>query len=191
MTGASSPPSAVRTGPRPPRGGFNPVYRMPTARNNVVVGFYLVLLVALYFLKGLVGLDIALFLIAVLLVYFARELSIRYVLNDDDLIAWRIFGWRRVPLASIRKVERASLRELSPVSFFGAWGWRSRMWSPVIGRFDNISGYHAGLLVFGQGVPLFLSPADPEAFAQELVSRTGVEPVLWPTAPKQGLESLV
>jgi len=191
VTGVSNPPPAAPQSPRSPRDGVNPVYRMPTARNYVVVGFYLVLLVALYFLKGLVGLDIALFLIAVLLVYLARELSIRYVLTDDDLTAWRIFGWRRIPLATVRKVERASLRELSPVSFFGAWGWRSRMWSPVIGRFDNISGYHAGLLVYGQGVPLFVSPADPEGFARELVSRTGVEPVLWPSAPKQGLESLV
>jgi hypothetical protein len=191
VTGISNPPPTGARDAYSPRKGFNPVYRMPTARNYVVVGFYLVLLVALFFLRGLVGLDIVLLLIAILLVYFARELSIRYVLTDDDLIAWRIFGWRRIPLATIRRVDRASLRELSPVSFFGTWGWRSRMWSPVIGRFDNVSGYHAGLLVYGQGAPLFISPADPAAFAQELVSRTGVEPVQWPSATKQGLASLV
>ncbi len=179
----------------PPRSSsvlpVTPVFRMAPARNVVVVGFYLVLLGALFLLEHIVGWGVTFFLMAVLLLYLGRELSIHYVLDDSALRAQRIFGWRSVPLDSIRKIDRVSLRDISPVSAFGSWGWRSRMWSPTVGKFDNISSAHAGLMVYGDGVPLFISPRDPEEFGRELSSRTQAEWAPSAATPRTGIESLV
>jgi hypothetical protein len=109
--------------------------------------------------------------VAVLGIYLARDLSIQYSIDADHLNAWRLFGWRRVPLDSISSVERTSLRDLAPVGMFGTWGWRSRLWSPTEGKFDAIHTFHDGLLVHGEGVPLFISPQDPAAFGRLLTER--------------------
>lgn len=107
----------------------------------------------------------------ILVVYLARELSVFYVIDRRYLRAWRLFGWRKVRLSSIRKVEAISLRDLSPTGFSGLWGWRSRVWSPQVGKFDAIQTYHKGILVHGQGVPLFISPRDRDGFLDLLVAR--------------------
>jgi hypothetical protein len=109
--------------------------------------------------------------VTLLLVYLVRELSVFYVIDRRYLRAMRLFGWRKVRLSSIRKVELVSLRDLSPTGFSGLWGWRSRVWSPQIGRFDAIQTYHVGMLVHGQGVPLFISPHDRDEFMRTLVGR--------------------
>jgi hypothetical protein len=111
-------------------------------------------------------------LVAFLLVALARYLSTSYRIDDRELRAWRILGGRRVRLEEVRAIEFASLRDLSPGGFFGAWGWRGRMWSPIIGRFDSIHTDAAlGLLVTAGDAPLFISPRDPAGFARELSRR--------------------
>ena len=111
------------------------------------------------------------FLAGVILLYLGRDLSVVYTIDGEHLSAWRLFGWRRVPLESIRRIDRVSLRELAPVGFFGTWGWRSRLWSPVEGKFDAIHTFHDGILVQGDGVPLFISPREPDRFARRLLRR--------------------
>ena len=134
------------------------------------------------------------FLAAVLLVYLARYVSTYYVLDADALSARRLFGSRRILLEDIRGVELANLRDLGPAGLVGTWGWRGRVWSPIIGPFDTIHTVSPGLLVTAGKAPLFLSPRDPVAFARELSRRArswGVElPVepgaLVPGAPTMG-----
>jgi hypothetical protein len=111
------------------------------------------------------------FLVAVLLLLLARYLSTVYTIDDATLRASRILGGRRVRLDEIRAIEFASLRDLSPVGFFGSWGWRGRMWSPRVGTFDAIYTDTSGLLVTVGGIPLFVSPKDRDAFAIELSRR--------------------
>jgi hypothetical protein len=111
------------------------------------------------------------FLIAVLFLFLARHLSTYYVLDDRALYARRVFGSRTVPIDQIRAIEFANLRDLGPVSFFGGWGWRGRMWSPLIQTFDAIHTVSPGILVTAGDVPLFISPKDPEGFAEELSRR--------------------
>jgi hypothetical protein len=111
------------------------------------------------------------FLIAVVLLLLARYLSTSYRIDEANLRAWRILGGRRVMLEEIRAIEFASMRDLSPIGFFGSWGWRGRMWSPRLGTFDAIFTDTTGLLVTAGEVPLFISPADPDAFAVELSRR--------------------
>jgi hypothetical protein len=111
---------------------------------------------------------LALFLVAAL----ARYLSTSYRIDDLNLRAWRILGGRRVRLEEVRRIEYASLRDLSPTGYFGAWGWRGRMWSPVIGRFDSVhTEASLGLLITAGDVPVYISPRDPEGFARELSRR--------------------
>ncbi len=45
------------------------------------------------------------------------------------------------------------------------------MWSPYVGKFDGIYTDPAGILVSASGVPLFISPRNPEEFARELSRR--------------------
>jgi hypothetical protein len=111
------------------------------------------------------------FLVAVILLLLARYLSTTYRIDDTYLVAVRILGGRRVRLEEVRAIEFASLRDLSPVGFFGSWGWRGRVWSPRLGTFDAIYTDTAGLLLTVGDVPLFISPSDPEQFAVELSRR--------------------
>lgn len=108
-----------------------------------------------------------------LLLSLARYLSTHYRVDDVYLKAWRILGGARVRLDEVRKIEYSSLRDLSPTAgLMGSWGWRGRMWSPLIGRFNAIYTEAAlGLLVTASDVPLYISPADPAAFARELSRR--------------------
>jgi hypothetical protein len=111
-------------------------------------------------------------LAALLFALLARYLSTSYRIDDRELRARRILGGRRVRLEDVRAIEFSSLRDLSPVGFFGTWGWRGRMWSPRIGVFDSVQTDPAlGLLVTAGDVPLFISPQDPEGFARELSRR--------------------
>jgi hypothetical protein len=111
------------------------------------------------------------FLVAVMFLFLARNLSTYYVLDDRALHARRLFGSRSIPLDQVRMIEFANLRDLGPVSFFGGWGWRGRMWSPLIHTFDAIHTVSAGILVTAGDVPLFVSPKRPAEFAEELSRR--------------------
>jgi hypothetical protein len=111
------------------------------------------------------------FLILATLFLFVRYLSTGYLIDDSYLYARRLLGSRRVPLRDIRKIEYIQLRDLSPTGFFGSWGYRGRMWSPYVGKFDGIYTDPAGILVSEATVPLFISPREPERFARELSRR--------------------
>jgi PH (Pleckstrin Homology) domain-containing protein len=111
------------------------------------------------------------FLITVLFLFLARNVSTYYVLDDHAIYARRLFGSRTIALEQIRAIEFANLRDLGPVSFFGGWGWRGRMWSPLIQTFDAIHTVSPGILVTAGDVPLFVSPKNPEEFAEELSRR--------------------
>jgi len=139
-----------------------------------VIGVYLFLiLVAILVLPRSSLATWALGAVVALFVFFlVRYLSTTYSLNDTHLRAWRLAGSRRIPLESIRRIEFSSMRELSPTGFIGSWGWRGRMWSPSIGQFDAVYTDPAkGLLVTGEGVPIYISPTDLEEFARELSRR--------------------
>lgn len=146
-------------------------FKMPAARSVITLAAYGVVILLLVLVEGRVGEDVTILLVGALMVYLARYLSVSYTIAEGRLIAWRIFGWRSVPLDSIHRVELTSLRDLSPVSWVGTWGWRSRMWSPDLGAFDAISTDHRGLMIHGDDVPFFISPRDPEAFGRALVER--------------------
>jgi|GEM_PF-2163928 hypothetical protein len=150
-------------------------YSMVADRSWLTVGAYVVLALLVGLLTLRIGPYVAGFLVAVLLLYLGRYLSVVYTFDRERLLAWRIFGWRSVPLRSIRRVQPMSLRDIAPVGMFGTWGWRSRLWSPLIGRFDAVSTTHRGLLVTGEGVPLFISPRDPEEFGRRLSHRVEEE----------------
>ncbi len=111
------------------------------------------------------------FLGAVILLFLARYLTTLYTIDGTYVRAWRILGGQKVRLKDIRKIEFGSLRELSATGFFAAWGWRGRMWSPRVGKFDSIHTDSYGLLITGGTVPLFISPNDADAFAEELSRR--------------------
>jgi hypothetical protein len=111
------------------------------------------------------------FLIGVMFLFLARNVSTYYVLDDRALHARRLFGSRSVPFEQVRMIEFANLRDLAPVSFFGGWGWRGRMWSPMIQTFDAIHTVSPGVLVTAGDVPLFVSPKNPEEFAADLSRR--------------------
>lgn len=147
---------------------------MPAKLSAGVMGLYLVLIGALVYLASyrLVNLLVAEVLVAALIVYLGRYLSTRYRLDPYTFTARRLFGSRRIPLEEIRHASHSSLRDLAPVSFIGSWGWRGRMWSPRVGSFDTVHTSSEGLLVSGgTGVPVFISPKDPEGFLAELSRR--------------------
>jgi Bacterial PH domain len=111
-------------------------------------------------------------LTALVVLMLVRYLSTSYRIDEEYLRAWRILGGRRVRLAEVRRIEYASLRDLSPGGFFAGWGWRGRMWSPRIGRFDSVhTEARSGILVTPEDEPLYISPREPEAFARELSRR--------------------
>jgi hypothetical protein len=140
-----------------------------------VVVFYVILILLVTYIELIHELPSSPYLffvlVGVLVIFLARMLSTRYVLDADRVIASRLFGSRRARLDRVRKIEHASLRELAPVSLFGGWGWRGRAWSPTIGRFDSLHTTSAGVLVTVDEYPMFLTPRDPPAFARELSRR--------------------
>ena len=170
-SGVSSPASGW------PRLDSQGGYRAGGKISWAVVGTYIfVLIVILVLLRGDVGSSywwVPWLLGLVVAVMMARYLSTSYRINDTDLRAWRLFGSRRVQLDEVRRIEYTSLRDLAPISMLGgAWGWRGRMWSPRIGAFDAIHTDAAlGLLVTAGGVPLYISPKNPQTFARELSRR--------------------
>lgn len=164
--------SPRRTGKKPT---FRP-YTMGPKRSYGVPVTYLILLALLaYAYEHGAAASVSVFafagVAALVLLYLGRELSVRYLIDRKYLRAWRLFGTRKVRLSQIRKVELASLRDLSPSGFTGTWGWRSRVWSPQVGKFDSIHTSHVGMLVHGDGVPLFISPRDRDQFLRALVER--------------------
>ncbi|HYA71290.1 MAG TPA: PH domain-containing protein [Thermoplasmata archaeon] len=139
-----------------------------------VIGVYLFLILLSYLLIPHTSSTLwALLLVVLLFTFFlARYLSTTYSMNDAYLKAWRLAGSRRIRLDSVNRIEFGSMRELSATGFIGSWGWRGRMWSPFIGAFDAVYTDPAkGLLVSGDGVPLYISPNDLDGFARELSRR--------------------
>ena len=136
------------------------------------IGLYLLLAVLLFALSGDLSSPSITAVLALLVLFFLfRYVSTHYVLDPESLRARRLVGSRKVRFEDIRKIERASLRDLGPVGVFGTWGWRGRVWSPIIGDFDTIHTASSGLLVSAGRFPLFISPKDPEEFARELSRR--------------------
>lgn len=138
-----------------------------------MLGAYLVLLLLVLLVLRAPPSDpwVPYFLALVILLFLARYMTTSYRIDATYVRAWRILGGQRVRLKLVRRIEFASLRDLSATGFFGAWGWRGRMWSPQIGKFDSIHTETSGLLITGGDVPLFISPENSEAFAEELSRR--------------------
>ncbi len=130
-------------------------------------------------------------LVGIMLFLLFRYLSTSYLLDSESFRAHRLVGSRRIPLGSIFRIDRATLRDLSPVGFTGSWGYRGRMWSPFVGSFDAVYTDVHGLLVYGDGVPIFISPIAPEEFLRELSRRcrshgaTPAEGIYIPHGPAQ------
>jgi hypothetical protein len=158
-----------RTGHIDPRGRYHD--RGKVSAWNVGAYVILVVLIVVIFRTATAQFWVPYALIAVVLFLLARYLSTRYVIDDAYLHAYRFLGGRRLSLDEVRQIEYTSIRDLSPLGFFGSWGWRGRMWSPRIGTFDSIYTDTFGLLVSPSEFPLFISPADPAGFAQELSRR--------------------
>ena len=147
---------------------------MPARLSIGIIVFYFLLIALITYLGAyrLMNPIIAEVLDAALIIYLGRYLSTRYRLTPYTFEASRLFGSRRIPIGEIRHVAPANLRDLAPASFFGSWGWRGRMWSTQIGPFDTVHTSSEGLLVSGgTGVPVFISPMDPNAFVTELDRR--------------------
>jgi len=139
-----------------------------------VVGMYVVLFLVMLLILPHTG--TALWVVGVILfliVFFlARYLSTTYSMNDTYFRSWRVGGSRRIRLESIRRIEYGSMRELAATGFVGSWGWRGRMWSPRIGAFDAVyTDPVRGLILTGEGVPIYISPNDLDGFARELSRR--------------------
>ncbi len=142
-----------------------------------IVGTYVVLLLIVVLILGRGSAVLSWWgsyvISGILLVALARYLSTNYRIDERYLRARRILGGVKVRLDQVRSIEYASLRDLAATGgFFGSWGWRGRMWSPVLGRFDSIYTDAArGLLVTAGEYPLYLSPRQPDRFARELSRR--------------------
>jgi hypothetical protein len=168
-------PSAAATAPPARPANSHGRYRAGGQLSYVTIGVYVLLLLVLYFIvlpspavSYPTGIE---FIILVTLFFLARYLSTSYTIDDTYLRVSRIAGGRRIRLADIRKIEYSKLRDLSPTGFFGSWGWRGRMWSPVIGPFDAVYTDPAGILVTVGAVPIFISPRRAPEFARELSRR--------------------
>ena len=172
----SAPPSP-KTAASPPSLDEHGRYRAWGAISYTIVGTYVFLFVIVLIVLTPGSSTIAWWgpwvISAILLLALVRYLSTQYWIDEHSLHAWRIFGGVRVRLDRIRRIEYASLRDLAPTGgIFGSWGWRGRMWSPVIGRFDAIYTDAArGLLVTADDYPVYLSPRHMDRFARELSRR--------------------
>ncbi len=175
----SNPPPDAASGHGTGTGHDPTRYVSIAPRSIAVILLYFILAVLLLLYSGTVTSPwVTAFIAALFLIYLARYISTFYVLDSDQLKAWRLFGSRRIRFEEIRSVALANLRDLGPVGFVGTWGWRGRVWSPVIGHFDTVHTVSPGLLVTAGRVPLFISPRDPAGFARELSRRArswGVE----------------
>jgi hypothetical protein len=151
------------------------LYRHPATISYGVIGFYLFLVILLLVAgRNNVFVNIpylTVILSAALLVFLARYLSTRYWMDSEYVGVWRLFGSRKVRLDDIRKIEFANLRDLGPVGIIGTWGWRGRVWSPVVGRFDATNTVSEGILIASGQAGLFISPKNPIEFARELSRR--------------------
>ncbi|MGD0718941.1 MAG: PH domain-containing protein [Thermoplasmata archaeon] len=172
-------------------------YRSWASYSYGVIGTYLVLLIlAILTVPGSLisgAWYVPYLLYAMILFFLARYLSTHYTMDADRLHASRILGSRRVNLHEVRKIQFVNFRDLSPGGFFGSWGWRGRMWTPVLGRIDAIYTTSKGIMITAGGVPLYISPRDPPAFARELSRRVrsyrgplSVDDGAPPTAPATG-----
>jgi hypothetical protein len=172
-TAGRSPMAASGSDPTPPRAARR--YWEFAPKSATVLGVYLILLALLAYEASrneFISFPfVAYFLVGLLVLYLARYLSTTYWIDDRRLRAFRLFGGRSLPLAEIRKIEIGNLRDLGPVSYFHGWGWRGRMWSPIVGKFDSVHTVSPGLLITASAVPLFVSPREPAAFARELSRR--------------------
>ena len=112
-------------------------------------------------------------LLGLTLVYLARYLSTRYVLDDTTLLARTLFGTVRVQLDEVRAIEYASLRDLSATGgLLASWVWGGRMYSMTIGEFNLVyTDAAGGLLVSAGAYPLYISPRRADLFARELSRR--------------------
>ncbi len=148
-------------------------YRVGADLSWTVVGVYVVLAILLVLILPRSTVTVwGLVVILVLLLFFlARYLSTAYWIDSDYLTAFRLAGGRRVRLEDVRRIEAASLRELSPTGFFGSWGYRGRMWSPRIGDFDSVQTSTKGILVYAGPIPLYITPKHQEEFLRELSRR--------------------
>jgi hypothetical protein len=184
-----SPPAEVA--PTDPGSG---AYVSIAPRSIVVVGFYLVLALLLFLYRNAISTPWAFDVLSIVLViYLVRYVSTYYVLDADFLKARRLFGSRRIRLEDVRSIQLANLRDLGPAGLVGTWGWRGRVWSPIVGRFDTVHTVSPGLLISAGPVPLFISPRDPVAFARELSRRArswGVDLPVDPGAVVPGAPSI-
>ncbi len=168
--GADAVSPAATTPPRLDRLGR---YRARADFSYGVIAFYLLLLllIGVFLQPPKTALWAALLLAIAVIGFLARYLSTHYVIDADYLRASRILGGQKVRLREVRRIEFVSLRELSATGFWGSWGWRGRMWSPRIGQFDCIHTTTNGILVTAGTHPLFVTPVDRAAFAEELSRR--------------------
>jgi hypothetical protein len=172
MTATDPPASPARS---PDAGRYVSI----APRSIPVVALYVILALALFYYRNAISTPWAFDLLSLTLaVYLARYLTTYYVLDADVLRARRLFGSRRIRFEEIRAIQLANLRDLGPVGLVGTWGWRGRVWSPIIGTFDTVHTVSPGVLVTAGKVPIFITPRDPAAFARELSRRArswGVE----------------
>jgi hypothetical protein len=166
---SSTDSARIHTGYIDPQGRYHD--RGKISPWNVGAYVVLLLIIVLIFRESTAQFWVPYVLVATVVLLLARYLSTRYVIDDTYLHARRFLGGSRVSLEDVRQIDYASIRDLSPLGFFGSWGWRGRMWSPRIGTFDSIYTDTFGLLVSPIEIPLFISPTDPAGFARELSRR--------------------
>jgi hypothetical protein len=150
------------------------VYRQRGRLSYSVIGVYVFLIiVVLVFVPHTTFTTYATPAVILLFLFFlVRYVTTSYSIDDSYLKAVRFPGTRRIRLETIRRIEYSSMRDLGPTSFIGSWGWRGRMWSADIGPFDAVYTDPAkGILVSGEGVPIYISPVDLVGFAKELSRR--------------------
>jgi len=161
----------------PPRVDALGRYRQHGRISYAIVGVYLFFIVVVILIlprdSSFTYVWVSWLVLLLFVVFLLRYVSTFYALDDSYLHARRILGGRRILLEKVRKIEYSSLRDLGSSSgIFGSWGWGGRMYSPQVGPFDSVYTEAArGLLVSGDGLPLYISPVDVPAFARELSRR--------------------